>query len=90
MSNYGTKPNLKNAAGVDTSDFAKKADLADLKSDVDKLDINKLKTLTNDLRNLKSKVERLDIGELETTLVDLGLLTDLVKNKFVKKLNMTN
>ena len=52
MSNYGTKPNLKNAAGVDTSDFAKKADLADLKSDVDKLDINKLKTLTNDLRNL--------------------------------------
>ena len=90
MSNYGTKPNLKNAAGVDTSDFAKKADLADLKSDVDKLDINKLKTLTNDLRNLKSKVERLNIGELETTLVDLGLLTDLVKNKFVKKLNMTN
>ena len=90
MSNYGTKPNSKNAAGVDTSDFAKKADLADLKSDVDKLDINKLKTLTNDLRNLKSKVERLNIGELETTLVDLGLLTDLVKNKFVKKLNMTN
>ena len=69
MSNYGTKPNLKNAAGVDISDFAKKADLADLKSDVDKLDINKLKTLTNDLRNLKSKVERLNIGELETTLV---------------------
>ena len=86
----GTKPNLKNEAVVDTSDFAKKADLADLESDIDKLDIKKLKTLQNDLKNLKSKVERLDIGELETTIVDLGLLTDLVKNKFVKKLNMTN
>ena len=90
MSNYGTKPDLKNAAVVDTSDFAKKADLADLKSDIDKLDIKKLKTLPNDLRNLKSKVERLDIGELETTIVDLGLLTDLVRNKFVKKLSLTN
>ena len=29
--------------GVDTSDFAKKSDLANLKSDVDKVDIDKLK-----------------------------------------------
>ena len=43
LSNYATKTNLKNAAGVDTSDFAKKTDLANLKSDVDKLDIDKLK-----------------------------------------------
>ena len=37
-----TKADLKNATGVDTSTFAKKVDLANLKSDVDKLDIDKL------------------------------------------------
>ena len=43
LSNYATKEFLKNAAGVDTSDFAKKTDLANLKSDVDKLYIDKSK-----------------------------------------------
>ena len=36
LSNYATKADLKNATGVDTLDFAEKADLASLKSDVDK------------------------------------------------------
>ena len=36
LSNYATKADLKNATDVDTLDFAKKADLASLKSDVDK------------------------------------------------------
>ena len=31
LSNYGTKSDLKNAAGIDTSDFAKKTSLASLK-----------------------------------------------------------
>ena len=35
LSNYATKADLKNAAGVDTSKFAKKDDLASLKSNVD-------------------------------------------------------
>ena len=55
FSNYATKANLKNPAGVGKSRFAKKADLADLKSDVDKLDIDKLKNVTSNLRNLKKK-----------------------------------
>ena len=42
LSNYATKSDSKNATGVDTSDFAKKTDLANLKSDVDKLDTDKL------------------------------------------------
>ena len=45
--NYAAKADLKNATGVDTSKFAKNVDLANLKSDVDKLDIDKLKKLTN-------------------------------------------
>ena len=40
LSNYATKIDLKNAAGVDTLEFAKKADLANLKSE--KLDIRYL------------------------------------------------
>ena len=43
LSNYATKTDLKNATGVDTSSFDKKADLGNLKSNVDKLDIYKLK-----------------------------------------------
>ena len=35
LSNYATKSELKNAAGNNTSDFAKKANLTSLKSDVD-------------------------------------------------------
>ena len=35
LSNYTTKSDLKNASGVDTSGFAKKANLTSLKSDVD-------------------------------------------------------
>ena len=40
FSNYATKTNLKNATGVDTSYFAEKNDLPNLKSDVNKLDID--------------------------------------------------
>ena len=43
MSNYATKLDLRNATGADTSYFAKKTDLANLKSYVDALDTDKLK-----------------------------------------------
>ena len=43
QSSYATKTYLKNAGRVDTSDFAKKTDLVNLKSDADKLYIDKLK-----------------------------------------------
>ena len=55
LSNYATKGDLKNAIGVDTSDCAKRTDLAHLKSDVDKLDLDKLKNVPSNLDNMKSK-----------------------------------
>ena len=58
LSNYATKADLKNATGVDTSKFAKKVDLANLKSNVDKLDIDKLKNVPTNLSNLESKVHK--------------------------------
>ena len=83
LSNYATKADLRNATGVDTSSFAKKTDLANLKPNVGKLDIDKLKTIPNDLRNLKSEVDKLDIGKLRTTPIDLSKLSNVVKNDVV-------
>ena len=42
-SDYATKADLKNTTGIDTSKLSKKVDLANLKSNVDRLDIDKLK-----------------------------------------------
>ena len=83
--NYATKADLKNATGVDTSDFAKKTDLANSKSVVDKLDIDKLKNVRSRLNNLKNEVDELDICKLETTTVDLSKVSNVVKNDVVKK-----
>ena len=47
LSNYATKTDLKNATGIDTSSFAKKVDLANLKSNLDILDIDKQKKCSN-------------------------------------------
>ena len=83
MSNYGTKSDLKNTTGVDALDFAEKIHSANLKSDVDKLDIGKLKNVPS---GLSSKVDKLDIGKLENTPVVLSKLSNLVKNDVVKKI----
>ena len=55
MSNYATKADLKNAIGVDTSYLAKKAALAYLKSDMDKLDIDKFKKCTKRFKQFKKQ-----------------------------------
>ena len=51
LSNYATKADLKNTTGIDKSKFAKKVDLAKLQSDVDKLDIDKLKNVPTGLNS---------------------------------------
>ena len=52
MSNYATKTDLKNVTHVDTSSFALKTNLASLKTEVDKLDIDKLGPVPVDLSRL--------------------------------------
>ena len=84
MSNYVTKARLKNATGVDTLKSAKKVDLASLKSDVDQLDIDKLKNAANGLNSLKSKLGKLGADEFVAP-VNLSKLSDVVKNDVVKK-----
>ena len=88
LSNYATKIDLKNATGVDTSEFVKKNDLVNLKSDTDKLDIDKLKNVSTNLSNLKSKVDKLDVDKLVPVPVDLSKLNDEVKMFLLKKIDI--
>ena len=48
LSNYATEADIKNISHVDTSSFALKKNLANLKTEVDKLDIDKLVPLPVD------------------------------------------
>ena len=72
LSNYATKDDIKNITHVDTSSFALKTNVANLKTDVDKLDIDKIKTLPNNVNNLKIKVDKLNIDKLAPVLPDLS------------------
>ena len=57
MTNYATKTDLDNITHVDTSGFALKTNLANLKTEVDKLDIPKLSTVPADLSKLTKEVQ---------------------------------
>ena len=91
MSEYFLKPislgaNVKAELGL--SNYATKADttvLVNLKSDVDKLDIDRLKYVPSGVNNLKSKADQLDIGKLETRPVDGGKLSNVVRNYVFRK-----
>ena len=56
LSNYATKEDIKNIMQVDTSGFALKSNLDNLKTEVDKLDIDKLKPLPDDVSKLSNVV----------------------------------
>ena len=74
LSNYATKDDIKNISHVDTSSFALKTNLAHLKTEVDKLDIDKLITVPVDLSKLSNVVKN-----------DVAKKTDY--NKLVTKVN---
>ena len=57
LSNYATKTDIKNISHVDTSSFALKTNLASLKTEVDKLDIDKLVPIPVDLSKLNDAVK---------------------------------
>ena len=57
LSNYVTNTDIKNISHVDTSSFALRTNLANLKTEVDKLDINKLKPIPEDLSKLSNIVQ---------------------------------
>ena len=91
--NYATKDDVKNITHVDVSSYATKTNLAALKSEVDKIDVDKLKTTPTDmakLSNVKSdlvkktdyntkvtSIENQIAGVTKNTLDNLGDITKL-------------
>ena len=61
LSNYATKTDIKNISHVDTSSFALKTNLANLKTEVDKLDIDKLVSIPADLSKLSNLIKNVVI-----------------------------
>ena len=57
LSNYATKADIKNILHVDTSSFTLKTSLANLKSEVDKLDIEKLLPVPTDVSKISNVVK---------------------------------
>ena len=57
LTNYATKTDLKKITHTDVSSFASKSNLLALKTEVDKIDVDKLKTVPDDLAKLSNVVE---------------------------------
>ena len=57
LSNYATKDDIKNITHVDISCYATKTNLAALKTEVDEIDTDKLKTVPGDLAKLSNVVK---------------------------------
>ena len=77
LSNYATKTDLKNVTHVETSSFALKTNLANLKTEIDKLDIDKLATVPVDLSKLSDVVKN-------------DVVKKTVHHKLVAKVNNIN
>ena len=90
LSNYATKTDLKNVPHVDVSIFALKPNLASLKTEVDKIDAGKLKTVLFDLAKLSNVVKNDVVKNSEynklVTKVDNIDTTNFVKKPNMKKM----
>ena len=85
LSNYATKTDLKNVSHVDVSRFALKSNLAGLKTEVDKIDADKLKTVPVDLAKLSNVVKndvvkKTEYNKLVTKVYNIDT-TNFVKKK---------
>ena len=96
LSNYATKKDIKNITHIDASGFASKTNLAALKTEVDKIDTDILKTVPNDLAKLCNVVKNdvvkktdyiTNISNIETqlTAVNKNAFDNLVDIKVLKQ-----
>ena len=85
MSNYATKTDLKNVTHDDTLNFALKSNLANLKTEVDKLDIDKLVSVPVDLSKLSGVVK----NDVKKTVYDklVTKVSSIDNSDFVLKTN---
>ena len=97
LSNYARKADIKNISHVDTSSFALKANLANLKTELDKLDIDKLVPVSVDLSKLSDVVKNdvvketlydklvAKVNSIDTSGFVLKTMYDTDKSKLEKK-----
>ena len=89
LNNYATKTDLKNVTHVDVSSFASKTNLASLKSEVDKIDADKLKTVPADLAKLSNVVKndvvkKTEYKSLKTKVDSIDTTNFVLKTKYEK------
>ena len=89
LSNYATKTDLKNVTHVDVSSFASKANLASLKTEVDKIDADKLKTVPVDLAKLSNVVKneivkKAEYNSLKTKVYNIDTTHFVSRTKYEK------
>ena len=84
LSNYATKTDLKNVSHVDVSHFALKSNLANLKTEVDKLDVEKLAPASVDLSKLSDVVKNDVVKKTEYEKL-VGKVNDIDTTGFVLK-----
>ena len=98
MSNYATKTDIKKISDVDTSSFASKSNLASLKTEVEKLDIDKFVPVPVDLSKLSDVVKNdvakkpvydklvAKVNSIDTSAFILKTKYDTEKTELEKKL----
>ena len=89
LSNYATKADLKNVTHVDVSSFVSKTNLASLKTEVDKIDADKLKTVPVDLAKLSNVVKNdvvknTEYNSLKTKVDSISTTNFVLKTKYAK------
>ena len=86
LSNYATKTDLKNISLVDVSNVALRSNLASLKTEVDKLDIDKLTPVPNDLKltNVVKNdvVKKTEYNKLVTKVDNITTIGFVLKTKY--------
>ena len=88
LSNYATKSDLKNAAGVDTSRFAKNNDLASFKLNADQIKIDELEKAPSVLNSLKDGIDYVKVHKLKLFPKDLRKLSDVDDKGVLKKIKI--
>ena len=89
MSNYATKTDFKNVTHVDVCSFASKTNLASLKTEVDKIDAGKLKTVPVDLAKLgnvvkNDVVKKTECNSLKTKVDSIDTTNFVLKIEYEK------
>ena len=92
LSNYATKDDVKNMTHVDVSSYASKTNLAALKTKVDKIDTDKLKTAPDDLAKLSNVVKNdvvknTDYNALKTKVDGIDTFAFVTRTKFMADTN---